>query len=101
MSDLVGNPEDRFSRVAAHITFLSLQFVAELRKRRKSELNCYLIFENARKLLLKEDMPLEPLVDFMIENVSTKKKKKKRKCKHTNKQTKIKTAYFHTKTTFK
>ena len=23
MSDLVGNPEDRFSRVAAHLTFLS------------------------------------------------------------------------------
>ena len=30
MSDLVGNPEDRFSRVAAHITWVCFRYVSPL-----------------------------------------------------------------------
>ena len=42
----------------------------EIKKKRKFEENCFFAFEEAKKLLSNSGMSLEPLIDFMIENVS-------------------------------
>ena len=58
-------------QIFSSFLILFLQFVVEIKKKRKFEQNCYFIFEEAKKQLLESDMSLEPLVNFMIENVST------------------------------
>ena len=38
MSDLVGNPEDRFSRVEAHISHIRIKYVINFEARKKAGL---------------------------------------------------------------